>query len=163
MNIEFIIGLITVAISAIGGISAFLYRRRVDDVARKRLTCAEALSTLLDWLEMPYRIRRRPAGNDETRSKLTESMHNLQARINFYRAWLQVESPQVAHKYEALHQAVKTVAAPAIQQAWEQSGISQDAEMNIGSLGKFDIEKPQDDFLKAVRDEIKVWRISRRR
>jgi hypothetical protein len=158
LDLEFLIGLITAIATVVGGISTFLYRKRVEDVTRKRQTCAEALGALLEWLEIPYRIRRRQADAKEIRHELANLIHGLQVRIDFYRAWLEVEAPKVADSYEDLNQAIKGSAGPAIQEAWKQPGVSEDSQMNVGSLGEFDIERPRREFVEAVRREIKVWR-----
>ncbi len=150
---------ITALLSVFGAIFAFLYRKRAEDVARNRQTCSEALAVLLEWLEVPYRIRRRRANDGDGRHELARAIHELQVRTNFYRAWLQVEAPKLSEKYEALHNAVKSVVAPAVQDAWRQPGVSEDAQMNIGSLGAFNIEKERKEFTDGVRREIAVCRL----
>ena len=74
---------------------------------RRAKAFAEALAAVENYLEMPYRVRRRPASDPETRATLTNQMSDIKAQIAFHQAWLQVEAPQVAEAYDDLVRAAQ--------------------------------------------------------
>src|SRR5512133_3585112 len=73
---------------------------------RRAKAFAEALATVENYLEMPYRVRR-PASDPGTRATLTNQMSDIKAQIAFHQAWLQVEAPHVAEAYDDLVRAAQ--------------------------------------------------------
>jgi hypothetical protein len=84
---------------------------------RRAKAFADALAAIESYLEMPYRVRRRPASNSETRATLTNQMSDIKAHIAFHQAWLQVEAPRVADAYDALVRAAQEEGAGPRQSA----------------------------------------------
>jgi hypothetical protein len=99
---------------------------------RRAKAFAEALAAVEDYLEMPYRVRRRPASDPETRATLTNQMSDIKAQIAFHQAWLQVEAPQVAEAYDDLVRAAQEEGGIQMQQAWKEPLRDTDAAMNLG-------------------------------
>jgi hypothetical protein len=62
---------------------------------RRAKAFAEALAAVEDYMECPYRIRRRPNSDAATRQGITSAISDIQSRIAFHEAWLQVETPSV--------------------------------------------------------------------
>lgn len=123
-----------VAAIVTGALNLFLAvrRSREEERARKRELFAKAYATYTEYREYPYVIRRRnhekPA---EERIRISEQIRQTQERLNFFLAWTQVESEQVGKAYEDLIAQVKRVAGAAMKAAWQDSAITQDAEMSI--------------------------------
>lgn len=92
---------------------------------------AEALATIEDYAELPYRIRRRPRTPD-ARHELTEQISQIQSQIAFHQAWLSLEAPDVARSYGNLVRAAKTQAGSQMAQAWLKPAITKDAQVNLG-------------------------------
>jgi hypothetical protein len=99
---------------------------------RRAKAFAEALAAVEDYLEMPYRVRRRPASDSKTRATLTNQMSDIKARIAFHQAWLQVEAPQVAEAYDDLVRAAQEEGGTQMQQAWNEPLRDTDRAMNLG-------------------------------
>lgn len=103
---------------------------------------AEALATIEDYAELPYRIRRRPRTRD-ARYELTEQISQIQSQIAFHQAWLSLEAPGVAGSYSNLVRAVKTQAGSQMAQAWLKPAITKDAQVNL------DVVYPRDEINAA--------------
>jgi hypothetical protein len=99
---------------------------------RRAKAFAEALAAVENYLEMPYRVRRRPASDSETRATLTNQMSDIKAQIAFHQAWLQVEAPQVAEAYDELVRAAQEEGGTQMQLAWKEPLRDTDAAMNLG-------------------------------
>jgi len=99
---------------------------------RRAKAFAEALAVVENYLEMPYRVLRRPASDSQTRAALTNQMSDIKAQIAFHQAWLQVEAPQVAEAYDALVRAAQEEGGTQMQQAWKEPLRDIDAAMNLG-------------------------------
>ena len=69
---------------------------------RKRKVYAEALSAVREYEELPYRIRRRPSSDDETRARLGDQISEAYIKLRFYLAWLEIDSVVVGTAYADL-------------------------------------------------------------
>jgi hypothetical protein len=98
---------------------------------RRARAFAEALATVEEYLEAPYRVRRRQAPTAAVRAELASALSDLQGRIAFHRAWLQVEAPAVSRAYDALVVAARAEAGTQMSEAWNTKPISSDAGMNL--------------------------------
>jgi hypothetical protein len=122
---------------------------------RRAKAFAEALAAVEDYLEMPYRVRRRPASEPETRAMLTNQMSDIKARIAFHQAWLQVEAPQVAAAFDDLVRAAQEEGGAQMQQAWQEPLRDTDAAMNLGvAYNRSKSDSARSKTLERMREEI---------
>lgn len=91
---------------------------------------AAALTAVEDYAEMPYRIRRR-RNTPDARHDLTDKVSEIQSRLAFHQAWLQVEAPDVAPAYINLVRATKIQAGGQMSRAWQQPVLTTDEQMNL--------------------------------
>ena len=122
------------AIAAFATILLHWSNQREVRRGRQRALCGKAISEVLAWLELPYRIRRRVDDAPDTLRGLVDRMHKLQESLLFYRGWLQVELPEAHEEYLSLVAAVKAAASSAIQEAWQSLPSSEAKQMNIGEF-----------------------------
>ncbi|MFF8843407.1 hypothetical protein ACF08N_11845 [Streptomyces sp. NPDC015127] len=99
---------------------------------RRSKTFAEALTAVEEYLEMPYRIRRR-MNSAEARRELTDEVSSILARMAFHQAWLQIEASSVAGPYATLVATARAEAGVQMSEAWQQSPITSDGGMNLGA------------------------------
>jgi hypothetical protein len=122
---------------------------------RRAKAFADALAAVENYLEMPYRVRRRPASDPQTRATLTNQMSDIKAQIAFHQAWLQVEAPYVAEAYDDLVRAAQEEGGTQMQQAWKEALRYNDAAMNLGEAydrSKSDTARAR--TLERMRQEI---------
>ncbi|MYR21424.1 hypothetical protein [Streptomyces sp. SID6137] len=125
--------LIVPCIALIGAYLAYNFNQRAVRRERRAKTFAEALTTVEEYLEMPYRIRRRPESSSSVRQQLTDEVSGLLARMAFHQAWLQIEASDVAGSYSALVAAARAEAGAQMSLAWQQPPITTDVGMNLGA------------------------------
>ncbi|MGE3858122.1 MAG: hypothetical protein AB7G21_14285 [Dehalococcoidia bacterium] len=150
--------LLPLALPTLVAAAAYFMKRRADALERRRELCARALACVFEWMETPYRIRRRSAGDSGARVLVATAIHDLQERLAFHQAWLRIEIPQLADPYETLCGAAKAATARAAQEAWISPGIESDADMNVGNLGITRPREAEEAFARAVRHELSLWR-----
>jgi hypothetical protein len=115
---------------------------------------AEALSAIEDYVELPYRIRRRPR-TPGARHELTEQISQIQSRIAFHQAWLSLETPGVARSYENLVRAAKAQAGGQMARAWQEPTIRKDAQVNLGvAYPRNEINAARSQCIAAMRDTL---------
>jgi hypothetical protein len=115
---------------------------------------AEALATIEDYAELPYRIRRRHRTPD-ARHELTEQISQIQSQIAFHQAWLSLEAPGVARFYSDLVRAAKTQAGSQMAQAWLKPAITKDAQVNLGvAYPRDEINAARDQCVEAMRQAL---------
>lgn len=122
-----IIGALIAALAVILTIVGDRHRQRS---ARQAEASAAALQAVSDYLETPYRIRRRTGGHAERR-RLTEAVSEIQSRIDFHRAHLAVIAPNVAVHYESLVQAAKREAGAQMTHAWKAPPTRRDRDVPL--------------------------------
>ncbi|WP_063768163.1 hypothetical protein [Streptomyces xanthophaeus] len=83
--------LIVPVIALVGVYVTYSLNQRALRRERRSKAFAEALTAVEEYLEMPYRIRRRPSSADIRRG-LTDEAISLLARMAFHHAWLQIEA-----------------------------------------------------------------------
>ncbi|KND26587.1 hypothetical protein [Streptomyces stelliscabiei] len=146
--------LIVPFIALFGAFLTYALNQRAVRKERRAKTFAEALTAVEEYLEMPYRIRRRPKSSSTVRQQLTDEVSGLLARMAFHQAWLQIEASAVAGPYATLV-ATATARAEAGAQmrlAWDQPPITTDSGMNLG------VPYPRDRSNAARAECIEVMR-----
>ena len=125
-------GLIVPCIALLGAFLTYALNQRAVRRERRARTFAEALTAVEEYLEMPYRIRRRPESSSAVRQQLTDEVSGLLARMAFHQAWLQIEATTVAGPYTALVATARAEAGAQMSLAWQQPPIGTDSGMNLG-------------------------------
>lgn len=144
--------LIVPFIALFGAFLTYALNQRAVRKERRAKTFAEALTAVEEYLEMPYRIRRRPESTSAVRQQLTDEASRLLARMAFHQAWLQIEASAVADAYATLVATARAEAGVQMSRAWEHSPITTDSGMNLGS------PYPRDRSTAARADCIEVMR-----
>ncbi|WP_282795541.1 hypothetical protein [Streptomyces sp. CC224B] len=124
--------MIVPCIALFGAYLTYTFNQRTIRKERRAKTFAEALTTVEEYLEMPYRIRRRPESSSSVRQELTDEVSGLLARMAFHQAWLQIEASAVAGPYSVLVATARAEAGAQMSLAWQQPPITTDSGMNLG-------------------------------
>ena len=145
----------------IGAVLAYLLGQRRTSVERKRTLCAEAIADALKWLELPYRIRRRPDNTPQTLTALGDRINDLRERLQFHEKWLRIEIPQSVVSYQRLVEEVMAAARQEIEDAWTASPAENASDMNIGQLSiiREGVDVAVEDFSSEVVKALAWWRI----
>jgi hypothetical protein len=124
--------LIVPCIALFGAYLTYALNQRAVRRERRAKTFAEALTAVEEYLEMPYRIRRRPKSSSAVRQQLTDEVSGLLAQMAFHQAWLQIEASAVAGPYATLVPTARAEAGAQMSLAWHQPPITTDSGMNLG-------------------------------
>lgn len=115
---------------AVGG---YMLQQRSARRDRHRTMYAEALRAVEDYLEAPYRIRRRD-GSAASRQALATHVSEIQSRLNFYCAWLQLHAPDHVHAaYVELVASAKREAGAQMTAAWQARPTTRDRDVPLGA------------------------------
>lgn len=92
---------------------------------------AEALRGVSDYLEGPYRIRRKD-GTAQHRNAITAVLSDVKSSIDHSQALLRLHRPAgVAHAYDRYMAAATREAGRQMHEAWKMPAITTDAEVNL--------------------------------
>jgi len=131
MNVVFS-GIGSAFVAAVVAVLGYSLQQRESRRVVRATMYAHALQAVQDYLEGPYRIRRKD-GSAEARRELTQAMSTVQSQINFHTAWLEVGAPTaVASAYSALVAAARQEAGPQMTTAWAALPTSDDAAVPLG-------------------------------
>jgi hypothetical protein len=126
---------IPVVVAALTAAATLLIARAGDAANRRRDRYAQAIETLVAWIEFPYRVRRRTDDEPATLSALAGLGHDLQERLACHQAWIATECPPVAKIYKQGRGTIGSLVGPALTEAWGLPPVSKAADMNLGDWG----------------------------
>lgn len=126
-------GIATIAAALIAAaivVLGFLHERRQHARSRRAEAYAGALQAVSDYLEAPYRVRRR-SGTATDRVALTAHISEIQSRLDFYTAHLALIAPKVFDAYTDLVAAAKVEAGPQMSAAWKARPTRRDRDVPL--------------------------------
>lgn len=112
-------------------VALFGYRSSQQTARRERRAgiYAEALRAVEDYLEGPYRIRRRD-GSAEQRTAITTFLSDVKSRHNYYQGLLRLHGPAaVADAYDSFVAAAIAEAGPQMTQARQLAPVRRDNQV----------------------------------
>lgn len=150
--------IIAALIAALVVVAGYVLTQAQARRERRAKEFAGALAAIEEYLEAPYKIRRRQAATPESRETLATTLSDLQARIALYRAWLHVEAPAVGQAYDVLVSIARSEAGTQMTEAWNATPLASDADMNL----KVAYPHPNSDAERAkviavMRHHLKLW------
>jgi hypothetical protein len=140
------------------GVAVFGYSRQQRSARRDQRATgyAEALRAVEDYLEAPYRIRRRD-GSSAARMSVATHVSDIQSRISFYTGWLSIHAPHdVRQAYVAFVIAAKQDAGPQMTHAWRSRPTRKDRDVPLGAaLPQPRASLARDAVLAAMRRDLR--------
>ncbi len=126
---------IPVIVAALTAIVTLVVTRVSDAANRRRDRYADAVATLVAWIELPYRVRRRTNNSPEALTALANRGHEMQEKLACHEAWISTENSDVAAIYADARKTIGAVVGAALQEAWNSPAITTPGEMNLGEWG----------------------------
>jgi len=126
---------IPVVVAGLTTAVALLITRAGDAANRRRDRYAEAVQTLVAWVEFPYRVRRRTDDEPATLSTLAQLGHDLQERLACHHAWIATEAPWVAISYAQTRSTIGPLVGATTAEAWNTPPATSATAMNLGGWG----------------------------
>ena len=126
---------VPVVVAVLTAVGTLLVTRAGDAANQRRDRYAQCIQTLVAWVELPYRIRRRVDDEPVTLTALASRAHDLQEQLAANRVWIATDSPRLAAVYEQAAAEIQNLAAPFLQEAWRSAPITRAADMVLGQWG----------------------------
>ena len=126
------------AAAVLGAIVSRVFARIGEATDRRRDRYAEAVQTLVAWIEYPYRVRRRTDDSPATLTALANHGHDLQERLALHEAWIATEHPALAQTYAATRATLNRLVGPLISEAWDHRPTGKASAMNLRGWGPSD-------------------------
>jgi hypothetical protein len=131
-----ILTLVAAVLAAAVVIIGYSIQKEQARKAEQATVYGEAIRAVHDYLEAPYRVRRRDGGS-AARMAITGHVSDVQSRLAYYETLLRVHAPtEVATAYKTLVATAKREAGPQMTAAWKARPTRNDREVPMGA--KFD-------------------------
>ncbi|RDI66838.1 hypothetical protein [Nocardia pseudobrasiliensis] len=163
MNATAIVGILTAVIAASAALTGYVVNQMAARRERRSKAYAEALRTIRQYQEVPYRVVRRLDSSAATRTALDRQHGEIISGIGFHLGWLELESPETAAAYRALWERCRTFGRVYRKWAWQQPLVSEDVQMAITLPFRYDIKPELDVCIQAMRADIQFFGWSTRR
>jgi hypothetical protein len=149
------VALVTPIIAFLGALTtvAITYglNQRASRRERQAKAFAEALATVEDFAQMPYRIRRRP-DTLEARHEISAELDRIQCRIAFHQAWLHIEAAEVGPTYDLLIRAARDDAGREMRAAWKRAAPTSDEQMAlVGAYSRDRLDEARNQCIAVMR------------
>ena len=159
--------LIVLAVTSAGGVVTWWANGVRSERARLQALYADAYAAVVSYQEFPFMIRRRRAplpgnegiANDE-RIRIADALQAVQQQLSNYTAQIRTESTEVSTRYEDLVHKTRLIAGSYMRGAWKAPPLDHDAGMNISDINYDELEQPQAEYLEAIRDNLRFWRVA---
>jgi hypothetical protein len=126
------ITLLAAVLTAVVVMIGYSIQRHQARKAEQAIVYGEAIRAVHDYLEAPYRVRRRDGGS-VARMAITDHVSDVQSRLAFYDTLLGLHAPaDVAAAYKELVAAAKAEAGPQMTDAWRERPTRKDREVPLG-------------------------------
>jgi hypothetical protein len=147
--------IIAAAIAGVVALLGYIYNGMENRKAVARRSYADAVSAVMNYKGLPFRIRRRQANDAETRSQLLMLASDLQERLDFFQALLYLDSQAVGAAYSALVDIVRNEAGTYCDEAWRARVISDDSEveLHLGDIFRFPLTARAADECLSVMNQ----------
>jgi hypothetical protein len=119
----------------LGGLLIAGLNRRAETEARRRQAYAAAMQVLVEWIEYPYRIRRRTSDDPLELRRLADIGHDIQQRLRYHRTWVLLEHPPTGKLYTDVLATISERVGAACQSSWRLPPISAATDMNLAGWG----------------------------
>lgn len=142
-------------IAALVAVVGYSWQQRAARRDQRATMYAEALRAVEDYLEAPYRIRRRD-GSVEARLAITDHISDVQSRISFHTGWLGIHAPQdVGTAYAAFVLAAQQDAGPQMTAAWQAPPTTRDEDVPLGQrYDRAGADRARDRALAAMQADL---------
>ena len=117
-----------------------------------RSSIAAAVSAVMAWKEMPYRIARRVDDDASTKKALIDEFHEVQQQLSFHCAWMAIFDKTMGDKFSSLVSATRQRSSDHIEAAWAEG------PRDVSQLGaKFDIDIAAEEsaFIECARRKLR--------
>jgi hypothetical protein len=149
--------LATAVIAGAVALIGYLLSQHAARRERKSKIYAEALATVRSLEEMPFRIRRRPSSDPETRAALATRLSDVFTDLRFHIAYLQVDSKVVGDSFIDLVDRTREFGAKFRMDAWESPVMIADADMNMRFGYEYKNRPELDLCVVAMRRGLSFW------
>lgn len=124
--------LLAAFLTGLVAVLVYLFQQAAQRRTQRAAAYAEALRSIEDYLENPYRIRRKD-GAPEARRELTQHLSDVKSAINLHKGWLAVHAPPcVFDAYMEFEQAAIDDAGDQMSQAWRTKPTKNDCDVPLG-------------------------------
>jgi len=131
-----IVTLVAALLAALVVMIGYSIQKQQAREAEQAIAYGEAIRAVHDYLEAPYRVRRRDGGS-VARMAITDHLSDVQSRLAYYSTLLRVHAPKdVGAAYKQLVATAKAEAGPQLTAAWQERPTRKDQEVPLGA--KFD-------------------------
>jgi hypothetical protein len=144
------------AIAASIAVLGYGHQRRAERRAERATLYARAIAVVEDYLEGPYRIRRKD-GTNETRHAITSAISDVKSAISLHQGLLELHAPAtVSSAYNAFVTAGIAEAGPQMTAAWRANATTSDAQVPLGvGYDRSDSDQKRADLVAAMTADLR--------
>lgn len=142
------------AIAATVAVVGYSRQQKLARAERLATTFSEALRAVEDYLEAPYRIRRRD-GSHQARMTITNHISEVQSRLKYYGALISLHANgDVVTAYEQYVSEARATAGPQMTTAWKEAPTRRDRQVPLGRAYPQPTATARDRVLKVMRHQL---------
>lgn len=157
-------GLLTAGIAAVVAVRTYKTQQHESRRQERARIYAEAVRAVEEYMESPYRIRRRD-GTAAARREITQHISDVKSQISFYTGWMAIYAAgEVRAAYGKYCQAAMFEAGTQMTAAWHDKPTKRDQDVPIDTpLSRAATDVARTELLEAMRSDLTAGKRRRRR
>jgi hypothetical protein len=148
-------------LAAVVAILGYTITHATNRVERRSRTYADAISALVQFQNLPHRIRRRSDGSDVTRALISEHVRNVHEALSYHVVLLRLDSPKVGAVFDELVKHTREEGARHRRDAWASHPATSDAEMANAIRYQYHNEAELEKCIALMQRELSIIRALR--
>lgn len=155
--------LLTAGIAAVVAVRTYKTQQREARRQERARIYAEAVRAVEDYMESPYRIRRRD-GTATARREITQRISDVKSQISFYTGWMAIYAEDELHAaYMKYYEAARSEAGGQMTAAWHSKPTRRDQDVPVGApLSRAATDAARAQLLEAMKRDLTAGKRPRR-
>jgi hypothetical protein len=118
-------------LAAVVAILGYTITNSMNRIERRSRIYANAISALVQFQNLPFRIRRRSDSSDATRTIVGERVRDVQETLSYHVVLLRLDSPRVGTVFAELVRNTRKEGVRYRHDAWASPPATSDADMSL--------------------------------
>ena len=145
-------------LAAVVAILSYTITNAMNRTERRSKTYADAMLALVQFQNLPFRIRRRSDSSDATRTVVGHRIRDVQEALFYHTVLLRLDSPSVGTAFAVLVEKTREKGVRYRHDAWTSPPATSDADMSLVISYDYENKEELDECIDLMQGELSIIR-----
>jgi hypothetical protein len=154
INPALVVGILAAVVAILG----YAITNAMNRIERRSKIYADAMLALVQFENLPFRIRRRSDSSDATRTIVGQRVRDVQEALFYHTVLLRLASPRVGAAFKALVEKTREKGVRYRHDAWTLPPARSDADMSLEIRYDYKNKDELDECILLMQRELSIIR-----